>query len=408
MNVPKIRFKGFVDKWELKELSDLVTYIKGFAFKSVDYQKEGYRIIRVSDLLEEIINGNNEKIFIDKEKSCNYEKYRIHRGEIIVTTVGSKPEVTKSAVGRTIYYNSLDIEFLNQNLIKLSSSNHINSYFIYQNTKTNRYRNHIENIQRGNANQSNITVKELLEYTIYTPAKNEQSKIADFFRILDKKFQLQQEKIDLLKEQKKGYMQKIFNQELRFKDSNGSDFQKWLNKVKAESLFESVSNKNHNGDYPVLSATQDNGMVLRDSLERHMAFNDDNLKSYKLVEKNDFIISLRSFQGGIEFSNLQGLVSPAYTVFKSKSELVYDLYFAKVFKTEDFISRLNSTTYGIRDGKAISYKDFSSLRFNIPSIEEQKKIAEFLDLLDLKILNENKKLEQLLNQKQAFMQQMFI
>ena len=253
-----------------------------------------------------------------------------------------------------------------------------------------------------------MALERIRKFKISLPCITEQKKLGVFFDFMDNKIQLQQEKIDFLKEQKKGYMQKILNQEIRFKDANGSDYPKWLNNVKAERLFESVSNKNHNGDYPVLSATQDNGMVLRDSLERHMAFNDDNLKSYKLVEKNDFIISLRSFQGGIEFSNLQGLVSPAYTVFKSKSELVYDLYFAKLFKTENFISRLNSTTYGIRDGKAISYKDFSTLRFNIPSIEEQKKIAEFLDLLDLKILNENKKLEQLQNQKQAFMQQMFI
>ncbi len=113
-------------------------------------------------------------------------------------------------------------------------------------------------------------------------------------------------------------MQKIFKQELRFKDKNGLEYPKWKPNTKAEELFEPISNKNHNGDLPVLSATQDNGMVYRDSLERHMAFNDENLISYKLVEKNDFIISLRSFQGGIEFSNLQGLVSPAYTVFRKK------------------------------------------------------------------------------------------
>ncbi len=85
-----------------------------------------------------------------------------------------------------------------------------------------------------------------------------------------------------------------------------------------------------------------------------------------------------------------------------------NLIFSKLFKTDSFIQLLNSTTYGIRDGKAISYKDFSTLKFSIPSLEEQKKIAEFLNLLEKKIQNEQEKLDSLQKQKQAFMQQMFI
>ncbi len=105
---------------------------------------------------------------------------------------------------------------------------------------------------------------------------------------------------------------------MRFKDEYGHTYPNWELQIKANQLFEPISNKNHNGEYPVLSATQEHGMVYRDSLDRlKMSFNDDNLGTYKLVEQKDFIISLRSFQGGIEFSNLQGLVSPAYTVFRN-------------------------------------------------------------------------------------------
>lgn len=246
-----------------------------------------------------------------------------------------------------------------------------------------------------------------LDVTI-TNSLDEQKKIGMFFDKIDEKIRLQQEKLALLKEQKKGYIQKLFSQKLRFKDENKQIYPEWQLQIKAEKLFEPISNKNHNGEYPVLSATQEHGMVYRDLLDRQMSFNDNNLGSYKLIEQDDSIISLRSFQGGIEFSNLQGLVSPAYTVFRKKSELVHELYFAKLFKTEHFIMRLNSATYGIRDGKAISYKDFSSLKFDIPCIEEQIKIAHFLDTFDKKISFEAEKLNQLINQKIYFMQQLFI
>jgi type I restriction enzyme, S subunit len=373
IKAPKLRFKEFKDEWKAKELKHILKVNSGRDYKHLGignipvYGTGGYMTSVDSSLSEENAIGIGRKGSIDKPQKLKAPFWTVD----------------------TLFYcttkDNHDLEFL---------------FALFNGIK---WKKHDEST--GVPSLSKNTIENIIKYI---PTPSEQKKIGGFFEKLDSKIRLQQKKVDLLKEQKKGYMQKIFNQELRFKNSDGSDFPEWLNNVKAEHLFESVSNKNHNGDYPVLSATQDNGMVFRNSLVRHMTFNDDNLKSYKLVEKNDFIISLRSFQGGIEFSNLQGLVSPAYTVFKSKNEVVYDLYFAKLFKTESFISRLNSTTYGIRDGKAISYKDFSTLRFNVPSIEEQKKIAEFIELMDQKVLDENKKLEQLHKQKQAFMQQMFI
>ncbi|MCX2828282.1 restriction endonuclease subunit S [Bacillus pseudomycoides] len=408
MNVPKLRFKGFEDEWKYEELSNLVTYIKGFAFKSSDYKCDGYRIIRVSDLLKESINETNDKIYIDKSRAEEFKKYQLQPEGIIVTTVGSKPELINSAVGRTIYYNDLKKEFLNQNLIKLTTKNKINSYFVYQNTKQKRYMNHIDSIQRGNANQSNITVAELLEYKMFMPTLEEQNKIADFFRELNKKIQLKQENINLLKEQKKGYMQKLFKQAVRFKDDNGGEYPKWRKKVKAAELFEAISNKNPEEKLPVLSATQDQGMVLRDLLNKDMQYSTTNLNSYKIVDIDDFVISLRSFQGGIELSHLKGLVSPAYTIFRKKNDDVCNNYFKYLFKTETFINQLKTATYGIRDGKSISYKDFSTLKFDLPSYAEQRKIVDFLSKLDEKIQIEEQKLDSLQEQKKGFMQQMFI
>ena len=147
---------------------------------------------------------------------------------------------------------------------------------------------------------------------------------------------------------------------LRFKEFSGD----WETQ-KAKELFESISDKNHNGDLEVLSATQDRGVIPRSELNIDIKYEQNNLTSYKKVKESDFIISLRSFQGGIEHSHYTGLVSPAYTVFNFKNNIDSNhRFFAEIFKTQNFINRLNTLTYGIRDGKAISFKDFSDVKLS--------------------------------------------
>jgi type I restriction enzyme, S subunit len=399
MNVPQLRFKEFEDQWILTTLGDCsesLTYGLNAAAIPFDGENKYIRITDIDDASRKYINKN--RVSPNGELT---DDYLLMENDIVFARTGA-------STGKTYLYKKEDGKlYFAGFLIRARIKKKYNSKFIYNQTLTNKYYNWVK-VMSMRSGQPGINSKEFASYYFHLPSQEEQVKISSFIDEVDYKINLQQEKIDLLKEQKKGFMQKIFTQELRFKDVNGEDFPEWKTNIKADELFEAVSNKNHNGNYPVLSATQENGMVYRETLERHMSFNPDNLNSYKLVEKNDFIISLRSFQGGIEFSTLKGLVSPAYTVFRKKNESVNNFYFAKIFKTENFITRLNSTTYGIRDGKAISYKDFSTLKFDIPSKEEQNKIAEFLDMQDQKISIEEKKLRESQNQKQAFMQQMFI
>lgn len=118
---------------------------------------------------------------------------------------------------------------------------------------------------------------------------------------------------------------------------------------KAKDIFKSVTNKKHNGEFEVLSATQDKGVIPRDQVDIDIKFDESNITSYKKVDRGDFVISLRSFQGGIEYSEYEGLVSPAYTVLKPIVPIC-DGYYKAYFKTGDYINRLNKGTYGIRDG----------------------------------------------------------
>ncbi|MDB1934979.1 MAG: restriction endonuclease subunit S [Clostridium sp.] len=166
---------------------------------------------------------------------------------------------------------------------------------------------------------------------------------------------------------------------------------------KAKYIFESYTNKNHDGDLEILAVTQDKGVVPRSSLEIDIKSSDASIKTYKKVEKGNFIISLRSFQGGIEYSEIEGIVSPAYTVLKSKIE-INNIFYKYLLKKEDFISRLNSAVIGIREGKQISYNDFGELYLQIPPINEQKKIAEIISTWDLAI----EKQEQLIEKKKEF------
>lgn len=175
---------------------------------------------------------------------------------------------------------------------------------------------------------------------------------------------------------------------------------------KAKDVFCSVSNKNHNGDYEVLSATQDRGVIPRSQVDIDIKYDETNTDGYKKVDKGDFVISLRSFQGGIEYSEYTGLVSPAYTVLKPKVPIC-DGYYKSYFKTNDFISRLSKGTYGIRDGKQVGFKDFGEMIIHFPPLPEQEKIAKILSTQDKVIECYEKKIEQLKQIKKYYLQNMF-
>jgi type I restriction enzyme S subunit len=145
---------------------------------------------------------------------------------------------------------------------------------------------------------------------------------------------------------------------------------------KAVDTFKTTADKGH-PDLPVLSATQDRGMILREDTGINIAHDKKNEAGYKRVLPGQFVIHLRSFQGGFAHSNVEGITSPAYTVFDFvEKESHYDWFWKYIFNSESFVKRLETVTYGIRDGRSISYEDFSEMAFQYPSFEEQKQIGE--------------------------------
>lgn len=176
--------------------------------------------------------------------------------------------------------------------------------------------------------------------------------------------------------------------------------------TKSGKLFYNYSKKN-NKQEELLSVTQDRGVIPRSMVETRIAMPEGSTSNYKLVEKGDFVISLRSFQGGIEYSEYRGIVSPAYTILKNNRD-ISDGYYKQWFKSSEFIARLGVAIIGIRDGKQISYEDFSMLSICYPPLKEQEKIAEILSAWDDGIETLEKLIEQKEILKKATMQKLFL
>lgn len=171
-------------------------------------------------------------------------------------------------------------------------------------------------------------------------------------------------------------------------------------------LFDPITNRNHHADLPILAITQEYGAIPRDEIDYKVSVTEKSLKAYKIVEKGDFIISLRSFQGGIEYSMYDGICSPAYIILRKKTNII-DQYYKYYFKSYRFIQDLNKDLEGIRDGKMISYSQFSSILLPKPDKEEQQKIADCLSSIDDLISAEEKKLSLLNDYKKGWMQKLF-
>ncbi len=244
-----------------------------------------------------------------------------------------------------------------------------------------------------------------MKRTLAMPLLKEQKKIAEILATQDKAIELQGRKIEELKRFKKGCLEKMFPRKgQKVPEKRFPGFTDDWEQRKAKELFVSTADKGY-PELPVLSATQDRGMIRRDENSINIFHDKKNEAGYKRVLPGQFVIHLRSFQGGFAHSAIEGITSPAYTVFGFSEPEKHDSeYWKYVFTSKSFIQRLETVTYGIRDGRSISYEEFLTLGFVYPSKAEQTAIARYLDKLSDLITLHQRKLEEMKRQKKALMQ----
>lgn len=271
-------------------------------------------------------------------------------------------------------------------------------YLIYY-FLTKRGTDILEAASPGGAGRNRTLGQErFLKSKITLPPLPEQQKIAAILSTQDKVIELKEKLLARKQQQKKYLMQQLLTGKKRLP---GFD-RKW-NYVKANEIFKSIVDKSHDGKLEVLSSTQDKGIVPRSQVDIDIKYNENSLSTYKKVCEGDFVISLRSFQGGIEYSNYAGIVSPAYTVLRAIVKIDAG-YYKQFFKSSNYIKRLNVAVYGIRDGKQISYDDFGQIKIPVPPIEEQREVAKVLSTADHEIDLLQKSIEAEKQKKKALMQ----
>ncbi len=244
------------------------------------------------------------------------------------------------------------------------------------------------------------------EMPIMVPSLPEQQKIAEFLSTIDTVIAKQKETVSAWEERKKGVMQKLFSQEVRFKADDGSEFPEWEEK-KLSEMFKKVIEKNRL-DLPPLTIVQGYGTIRRDESERRIAYDEKGLKNYKAVQKDDFIVHLRSFEGGLEIANQDGIVSPAYHVYRGNDE-VHPSFYYPYFRSSSFIKgKLSICVTGVRDGKNIEMGSFDELLIPHPCLAEQRKIADCLSSFDEVIEKQKATLAAWEELKKGLLQQMFV
>lgn len=407
---PKLRFPEFGGEWEEKRLIELSE--NGFsngAFNDPKRVGRGYRIINVKDMyVDGAIDVNNlSRVDIDEKE---FLKNRVEYGDIFFTR--------SSLVKEGIAYSNVNLSDVDDltfdgHLIRMRpKKDECSPVFLYYNFATEKSR--IQFVQRGKTTtMTTIGQEDIATVAIFLPKKQEQQKIADFLTVVDARIEALTKQQELTEQYKKGVMQKIFLQEIRFRADDGSEFSEWEYRELAEIAVKNTNKNSSNKISFVLTNSASKGIVSQqDYFDKDIA-NQNNLDGYYIVDINDFVynprISILAPVGPIKRNKLrQGVMSPLYTVFTCHA--VNLDFMEKYFDTATWHDYMFSiANYGARhDRMAISNGDFFKMPILLPSLAEQTKIANFLSSIDNKLEAISSELQVAKKFKKALLQQMFV
>ena len=344
--------------------------------------------MRTVDLKKDFTN--NDFVYVDEFAYDFLWRVQLKEPNIVLPNIGAN-------IGEKYYVSPKDLpkekNVLGPNAILLRSKCN-DTHFVYFRLSTSSYDNEMKKLV-GASGQPKFNKTDLKKVRLFIPSLKEQKKISYFLGLLEERIATQNKVIEDLKKLKCAIIEKLYA------EVKGT-------KYFYRQLFNIINERNKQLEYlNVLSASQEKGMVSRDDLNLDIQFERSNINTYKIVRNGDYVIHLRSFQGGFAFSEKTGVCSPAYTILRPNGLLVYG-YLSNYFTSRDFVKSLIIVTYGIRDGRSINVDEWLNMKVIIPSKEQQTHIVNVIESIENKIKNEETYLNCLTNQKQYLLRQMFI
>ncbi|HHD2594766.1 restriction endonuclease subunit S [Clostridium perfringens] len=398
-NVPKLRFKGFEDEWKEKSFKDIFNGFEyGMNSTAVEFDGKN-RYIRITD-----IDDRNSKYKSKNPVSPEgilEDKYLVKSNDILFARTGA-------SVGKTYLYDKEDGKlYFAGFLIRGNVNCENNAKFIFTQTKTLNYEKWVK-VMSMRSGQPGINSQEYSSYKIKVPSLQEQEKIANFLSKVDSIIEKQEKKVEYWNSYKKGMMQKIFSQKIRFKDENGRDYPEWkINKIENIATIEmgfTPSTKNDeawNGNIEWLSIA---GMNSKYIYSGNKKISSEILGKRKLVPIDTLIMSFKLTIGRLAIVKKEIVTNEAICQFYWKSKDISNEYMYA------YLSVINIESFGCRAAKGITLntESLNSIVVKLPCLEEQTKIANFLSNIDNIIEKESKKLEELKQWKKGLLQQMFV
>ena len=332
-----------------------------------------------------VIKPNDRKISENAFKKI-HKNFQLHKGDVLLTIVGT--------IGRSAILTKTGNLTFQRSVAYLRPNNGIlDPGYLLCLTKSVNFQKQLKRKVVVSA-QPGIYLNDISRLSVAIPNnKSEQNKISNLLERINDLLSLQQKKLEQIKLLKKAMLQQIFPDKDGKLQVRFTGFTDAWEQRKLGEVFEEYSEKNH-PELPALTIIQGGGTILRDKSDRHLQYKSSSLSTYKLVNPNDFIVHLRSFEGGLEKATNRGIISPAYHTFHGKN--IDSQFYYAYFRSNEFIHHaLVPHVYGIRDGRSIDINGMKSINIPWANFLEQQAIGDFIERFDQLIALHQRKLNHL-------------
>ena len=393
MIAPKLRFSEFKDEWNESNVGSLISN----SSEKFNPLKETVNLPCVE--LEHLSQGTGEIIGYCSSVKQKSIKNKFNEKNVLFGKL--RPYLKK--------YAKPNFKGVCSSEIWVLSSQRLNTNFLFQYIQTRAFLD-LTLIQSG-SKMPRAEWEMVADGTIFYPQEKEQTKIAEFLSAVDDKISQLSRELELLNQYKKGVMQKIFSQEIRFKNENGEDFGEWV-----DTLFGSfITERNQNcsdENIPLYSLTIQDGITPKtERYTRDFLVKDDS-NAYKIVFPKDFAMNPMNLRFGamaLHNKEMRVKLSKYYNIFYLDESKVNPAFFNYYATSEKAIALYNAMSTGsLIEKRRNHFSDFINYEMPFPSIEEQTKIAEFLTAIDERIDHTTAQLTHTKQWKKGLLQQMFV